>query len=421
LRVRRSDGITRGWSAAALFVILLGGCATGFESLQEERIRYNEVVKATAEEQLLLNIVRLRYTDTPSSLSVTAIAMQSEVQRAFQVVPFFSAAGDVQPRGFTSVLPGAQVSTADRPTITLTPLDDQDFTRRLFTPMTAEGVLYLARTTWPISTVFRLWLEHLNWVPNAPSASGPTPERAPSQTDFQRGIEALQTLQDRGLITFAAEEREEVLAANIPADTVTAKDLLDAAKEGYQYHLDAQARSWALVKRRRAPVMRVHPDAVSSAYMEEVARTFHLRRGLGKYEIEIEKLEPFTHPPRGLEILDLDTRSLLQVMNFVSKGVDIPPEHVAQGIVRVTTDGNGAVFDWQSVTGGIFRASWSRDQKPPPTAHVATRYQGYWFYIDKRDQDTMSTFSLLMEMGRLELPGTRQLQSPTLTLPLGGR
>jgi hypothetical protein len=33
----------------------------------------------------------------------------------------------------------------------ITPQDDQDFTKRLFTPIPLEGVAYLSRTKWPIS------------------------------------------------------------------------------------------------------------------------------------------------------------------------------------------------------------------------------------------------------------------------------
>src|SRR5204863_2235961 len=125
--------------------------------------------------QLLLNIVRLRYVDTPSSLAVSTIAAQFELQKNLQLTPFFTSAGsDVQVSSFGTLLPQFQIQHADRPTITLSPLDDQEFTRRLFTPQTLEGILYLAKTTWPIATVFRLYLENLNWVSNAQSASGPT-------------------------------------------------------------------------------------------------------------------------------------------------------------------------------------------------------------------------------------------------------
>lgn len=163
----------------------VAACTTlGPSALDQTRLPYNEVVKRTTEEQLLLNIVRLRYTDTPSSLAVTAIAAQFERSQSFQLTPFFTSAGADNNRSFTAILPQAGVQGADRPTISLTPLDDQEFTRKLFTPLPLDGVIYLAKTTWPIATVFRLYLENLNWVPNAQTASGPTPKQAPEVTEF---------------------------------------------------------------------------------------------------------------------------------------------------------------------------------------------------------------------------------------------
>ena len=209
--------------SVVLVCLLASGCSIGPRNLEVDRLSYNEVIKTTTETQLLLNIVRLRYTDTPSSLSVSAIATQSEVVKNLAVVPFFGVAGgDVQAHGLAAVFPHAGVAIADRPTITLTPLDDHEFTRRLFTPMTLEGVLYLVRTTWPISTIFRLWLENLNWVSNAQTGSGPTPKQPPDFAEFLAGVKALQKLQDRGQIVFTTEEREEKQGIPVPAPSVTA-------------------------------------------------------------------------------------------------------------------------------------------------------------------------------------------------------
>jgi hypothetical protein len=58
--------------------------------MQESRLQYNEVVKATNEQQLLLNIVCLRcYTDTRSSLSVANIAALFELVKQLNLNPFF--------------------------------------------------------------------------------------------------------------------------------------------------------------------------------------------------------------------------------------------------------------------------------------------------------------------------------------------
>src|SRR4051794_21066605 len=80
----RTDRITDARRHPALWVIPVGlaicllgaGCGLGPKSLHETRQPYNEAVKLTSEEQLLLNIVRLRYSDNPSSLAVPSIAAQ---------------------------------------------------------------------------------------------------------------------------------------------------------------------------------------------------------------------------------------------------------------------------------------------------------------------------------------------------------
>jgi hypothetical protein len=117
--------------------------------------------------------------------------------------------------------------------------------------------------------------------------------------------------------------------------------------------------------------------------------------------------------------LDLETRSLLQVLYFVAQGVEVPPEHQRRELVRVTVDEDARVFDWQQVLRGLFKVSSASGQKPPG-ARVAVQYRGYWFYIEETDQDTLTTFSLLLELSRLELSG-QSAPGPVLTLPLSGR
>jgi len=408
---------------AVAVAMLVAGCTSfGPAVLLRGRLQYNEVVKTTGEEQLLLNIVRLRYTDTPSSLAVSAIAAQYEIAQNVQIMPFFVASGAEVARSYAAVLPQLGVSGADRPTFSLTPLDDQEFTRKLFTPIPLDGLLYLAKTTWPIATVFRLYLENLNWVSNAQTASGPTPKGAPVYVDFQRGVQALQVLQDRAQIVFSIEERSEPQGSPLPAGSVTARDMVEAAKNGYEYRLEAGGAGWTLLKKTPQPVLLIDPQATDSAEMLEVVRAFKLKPGLAKFPITQDTLSPFpaTYPGEGVTSIDLETRSLLQALYYVSQGVEIPDEHARAGLVTVTRDQSGRPFEWRLVTDGLFTVHSVRSDERPPNAHVAIAYKGYWFYIDDADQDTKSTFSLLMELSRLELAG-KTGGAPVLTLPVGVR
>jgi hypothetical protein len=156
--------------------------------------------------------------------------------------------------------------------------------------------------------------------------------------------------------------------------------------------------------------------------MEEFVRSFRLKPGLTKYDITQETLSPFASsaPAEGVTNIDLETRSLLQALYYVSHGIDVPPEHMARGILTVTRDESGGIYDWPRVMRGLFHVRWAQGDERPPRAHVAAQYRGYWFYIEESDQDTKSTFSLLMELSRLELAG-KAGPGPVLTLPLSGR
>ena len=103
----------------------------------------------------------------------------------------------------------------------------------------------------------------------------------------------------------------------------------------------------------------------------------------------------------------------------ILRSVDIPAEHATRGLVTVAHDATGRPFDWPFLMRKFFSVHSVKADKRP-AAHVAIQYKDYWFYVDDTDQDTKSTFSLLMELARLEL-NDKSSAGPQLTLPLSGR
>ena len=401
------------------------GCSLGPRVLHRNRLRYNEAIKTGAEEQLLLNIVRLRFTDTPSSLAVTTVADQYELTRSLGLTPFFTSAAAGQAFGGYRgiVLPQVMVGAAARPTLTYTPQDDQDFTRRLFTPLSLEAVASLSKTTWPISTVFRLWLENINWVPNAETASGPTPRDPPIFAEFLAGIAALQRLTDRKLVTIFIDEQDDPVGDDIPPQKITAAALAQAAKDGFEFRRLEKTGTWRVVRKKQQPILRAAEAAKADPDFQALCRAFHLDPTRTSFDLTTAKLDPFLKdtPRQGLDKLDLETRSLLQVLFFISHAVEVPPEHIQTGVAPLTVEPNGQIFDWQLVLGGLFKIHSAVSKGPPPCAHVAVCYRGYWFYIDERDRDSKATFALLVELSRIQLSSDKGGQGPVLTLPIGGR
>lgn len=113
-----------------------------------------------------------------------------------------------------------------------------------------------------------------------------------------RGVRALQVLQDRGQLVFGVEERSEAQGSPLPAGSVTARDMVEAAKSGYEYRLDERGTAWTLFKQTPQRVLLLDPQAIASAEMREITEVFRLKRGVTKFPITQEKLHPFpsTYP-----------------------------------------------------------------------------------------------------------------------------
>src|SRR4051794_33376815 len=63
----------------ALSVVSVPAGCLGPKAVQQTRSRYNEVIQATNNEELLLNLVRLRYSESPGFLPVTGLTAQFEL------------------------------------------------------------------------------------------------------------------------------------------------------------------------------------------------------------------------------------------------------------------------------------------------------------------------------------------------------
>jgi hypothetical protein len=59
-----------------VLVVYLAGCTLGPRQIHKGRLEYNQAVQQSFREEMLLNLVRLRYRETPEFLTVGGIAAQ---------------------------------------------------------------------------------------------------------------------------------------------------------------------------------------------------------------------------------------------------------------------------------------------------------------------------------------------------------
>jgi hypothetical protein len=401
----------------------VGGCAFGPKVLEKTHGRYNEAVRRVDEEQLLRNLVRMRYNETPLDLTVSSIAAQYELDGGAEARPFFStpnpAGNTFHP--FARILPDVMVSGANRPTITLVPGDTGAAVERFLTPISFDTLVFLFQTSWPVATVSRLWIERLNGVPNAASASGPPRCVVPDFARFRRVTELLQAVRDQKQATIHPEEHFVDVGGPLPAAAVTASAVVEAAKNGMEYRPRDDGRMWVLVRKQRRLVVDVVPAAAGSPELQELAALLNLQRGQPRYEIIVASgivPDPGLFPGAARNELEISTRSTAQVWYYLANGVEVPPEHLAEGVAIAPVGPDGVLFDNRAVTDGLFTVHACAGHKPPKTAYVAVKHRGYWFYIDDRDQASKATLVLVLGISRLDF-ARQQPAAPFLTLPVG--
>jgi hypothetical protein len=122
-------------------VATLNGCATvGPKSIRDGRFDYNRAIIDTRNEQMLANLVRMRYRDPPFFLEVSSVSTQ-------YVFGGSAAAGarlgNTGAESRANV--GAGAAYEERPTVTYLPLKGDEFVHRLLSPVEMEAVVLLAR------------------------------------------------------------------------------------------------------------------------------------------------------------------------------------------------------------------------------------------------------------------------------------
>ncbi len=348
----------------AAATVLLAACGTlGPNAIQATRTDYNVVLRQTEDEQLLLNLVRLRYRDRVLFLEASAVNTQ------FTFGGFAEASTNIGPNVAEVYGVGGRVTVEEKPTVTYTPLQGGDFVERVLSPIRLETLLLLDGSGWSSERIFRACLQQLNGVKNAPTASGPTPDEAPEYEQFRRVTTLFRFLETRDMVTGASLADGNGLVLQFAAK---AGDLPEYRELMQILGLD--------------PDKRIYPFKTS---------------------VDAGELDTFF----------VRTRSFAGVMYFLSQSVEVPEKDIKAGRVTVTRDEAGQPFDWNRVTDGLMHIRSS--SKRPGNAAVAVFYRRSWFYIDDSDLDSKSTFSMLGQVFALQ-SGNVESMTPVLTLPVGG-
>ena len=169
--------------AILLFSALLTGCSVGPSALQRDHPRYSQALREIQDEHRLLNLVRLRYMETPVFLQVTSINTTYNVG-----VNANASVADLSQIG-TSTGAGVGGAYGETPTFTYSLPASQEFFGRMVAPLSAEQLGPLAMSG--AGGFFRLGLRRINRLENVSSYTGWNAEEPDSYAEFEEALDLI--------------------------------------------------------------------------------------------------------------------------------------------------------------------------------------------------------------------------------------
>ncbi len=315
------------------------GCSSfGPKTVPADQFNYNTAIAESGQQQLLMNLVRLRYSETPVFLKVTSVISQySRVTNAS-----IGLGSNTSVIGGNTASANGTLAWADRPTISYTPVSGQEFSRNLLTPIPPSAVFELQQSGWPAELVLGTTILSINDVYG--EIARPSLRRQ-AQPELFEMYAVWRALREKGVI-------------GIRRMTV-----------------DGQGE---------IPVLYFREGADSSQSAGDVQR---LRELLGlDPEVRQFRMVYGLVPQKADEIAVL-TGSVWAIMLNISRQFEVPPEHVQSGrtdeAFRSTRPGNSPPIQVSYAT------------EKPNNAFVAVRAHEHWFYISQNDSGSKRVFSFL--------------------------
>jgi hypothetical protein len=316
----------------AFVMMFLGGCAfrMGPKMVPRDRFDYSSSLTTSWKEQLLMNMVKVRYMDPPMFLDVAQVVTSYTLDRSVSI----------NAPNWEGVPAGAAASGtgrfAESPTITYNPLVGDKFTKSLLKPISPIALFSLVQAGWPIDDLFGIAVRVINGLYAASSLQA---LRRTGDPSYYRLLRLLRELQMTDAFAFRVEERAKEEAA-------------------------------LLVFRPR------QLDAETEAKSREVRKMLGLDLAAKEFRLA------FGTVARDSTEIAMVTRSMLEILMEAAAGVEVPASDVTEGRAIPPVDVRPP---GQETRRFVVRVRSSAGKPSDHDAFSEVRYRGTWFWVEDRD------------------------------------
>lgn len=336
-----------------LSTVMVGCSSSQLSQVPQTRENYNKAIDTSENEQFLLNIVRMHDGRSPYFIGVDAITVQSSLKTKSEARMFnvngFPAQGVAGP--FWSV--GPTIEFTEAPTITYSPLQGSKFVWSMMKPLSVSRISMLRSSGWALPNLLKLCVNRVGELDNSNVSRHVVGDDSNENSEFNHFINEITELSaldkvDGSMTSYNGE----------PAFLLTANDTATGAEVSKLLHLKGVYTTFILAK--------------------------HLDTGAAAPE----------------NVINLQTRSFLGIMNYVSYGI-----HDKE---------SDADSEYASHAGQFYVLT---SNSEPSNATVKTNYNGKWYYVASNDTKSKATLVLLKLIYSLQV-GDVKTTLPVVTIPV---
>lgn len=395
----------------AITMLPMAGCLSPI-ALHEAVIEYDRAANKIQSDMLLLNIARAHHFQPLHFTAVSSVAATFDFAANIGLLP-----SQVE-RTPSPVAPGLGVSVAERPTVTIVPIEGEDFTRRILAPMDSSRLSALFQQGAEFGLLFRLMAKEL--VVSGYGESGyllNDPSEREQYVSFRQRVLHLSSLNLARSLYVGPIVFEDTLPVSTSSKLPSGEGLavLDkvimAQDKGYYWNSHRSDGTVVLTKQVVGRIAITNYDI--SKLPNEVRRRLNEEANHLPQHAVLVDVRPGDpggeYPIHGYFVL----RSFHAMMRFIANGIDIAPEFHVEKDART-----GAVPKNPPWTLLIEETDYRPDK-----AAFAIRHEGHWYSIRRAPQVqglvfpwNQEAFRLLNHLYQMTVTELRTVGTPSITI-----
>lgn len=421
-----------------LIVLASGGCSRGLgpRNLAPDRTAYIEALGDSWREQLLFNIVKLRYGDALTFLDVSSITQTYSLDTNVNAGYDIGWGEGTTTSSVTAPPVGGPTTTSQRvqnlfprntfsaginstyrtyPTITFSPIAGEVIKETIFTPLSPIKIFEALRAGWQIDFIIPYCVGSINNVESIQKEQLQEMSQLVALWDklddykaisyvFKEVPEAKEPKKDAG-VKGNSDNKEEKTEDPKPKSTQQ-----DKLADNLVKFTDNLVKKQKEEPNEKAAFIILDKGKAPKGMVEEFQRLLSLvDKKSGEYEV-VSGIPP---QKGNLDKIYVKSRSVFQILNTLAHFIHVPPSHEnpPSGGTWVYPGTNG--MKWYEIPHFQIRSEMGLMK---PNEFAAVKYKGHWFYIPNGDTETKRVFSGLL--GIFSMMKSAPSVNPILTIPV---